>query len=320
VELRPLAVGSASQLDEVTALLSAALPHDHVAVVAAEKLFGGNGRRFGQTLGAFTLGSGELLGVVAQAGRWVKLLAVQPAARRRGIGRMLLAAARRFLDQSGSANAPPAKLRIADHPGNYLSPGIDERYREGQAFLAASGFVAVGSVLNLRAPLHGNPLLAAERIASCQQAVAAHGYTVRRVIAADVAPLLAMVAQQFSPVWADELGRALGPALGGEAAAQTPGLAEGAAVHVALDRQLVPVAFACHDGNNRGLGWFGPMGTVSSHRGRRLGELLLLHCLADVATFSRPEGGVIAWVGPVDFYARSCGARPDRRFIAYEES
>ena len=76
------------------------------------------------------------------------------------------------------------------------------------------------------------------------------------------------------------------------------------------------VAFTAHDGNNRGLGWFGPMGTLPAHRGRGLGEALVLRCLADVRT--RPEGRVIAWVGR-SFYARTCGAVPERRFIVYEE-
>jgi hypothetical protein len=59
------------------------------------------------------------------------------------------------------------------------------------------------------------------------------------------------------------------------------------------------------------------MGTLPAHRGRRLGEVLVLCCLADV--WERVDGGVIAWVGPVDFYARACGAVPDRRFVVYEE-
>ncbi len=75
--------------------------------------------------------------------------------------------------------------------------------------------------------------------------------------------------------------------------------------------------FAAHDGNNRGLGWFGPMGTLDTHRGQGLGEALLLGCLLDVV--DRPDGGVIAWVGPVGFYSRACGAVPDRRFVVFEE-
>ena len=126
-----------------------------------------------------------------------------------------------------------------------------------------------------------------------------------------------MIAQHFSPVWSHEVERALGLELGGPAAAHTPSLFEGASVHVAHDRDGALVAFAAHDGNNRGLGWFGPTGVLPQNRGHGIGELLLLHCLRDVA--ARPEGGVIAWVGPVEYYARACAARPDRRFVVYEE-
>jgi GNAT superfamily N-acetyltransferase len=250
----------------------------------------------------------------------VKLLAVHPAARRHGVGTQLLTAAHDFVAATGEPGKPRPKLRIADHPGNYLSPGVDERATEAQAFLRARGFAPVGQAVNLRAPLDDNPLLDSDRMGSCAQAVAGHGYTIRRATSVDVAPLHDLAAQHFSPVWAYELGRALGPELGGAAAEHTPALVEGAAVHLALDADGRAVAFACHDGNNRGLGWFGPMGTLDSHRGKRLGELLLLRCLEDVAVAKRPEGGVIAWVGPIEFYARICGARPDRRFIAFEES
>jgi GNAT superfamily N-acetyltransferase len=143
------------------------------------------------------------------------------------------------------------------------------------------------------------------------------GYTLRRAEAGDLPALLAMIESQFSPIWAYEVARALGPRLGGEAAAHTPELDEGAAVHLACDGASEIVAFAAHDGNNRGLGWFGPMGTLPAHRGHGLGEALLLACLADVR--ARPEGGVIAWVGPVSFYGRACGAVPDRSFVVYEE-
>ena len=310
--VRPL---TAADLGEAAALLAAALPWDQVAVVAAEKLFGGNGRRSGQSLGVFSR-SAELLGVLAYAGRFIKLLAVRPEAQRRGIGTALLAAARAALAAAAAGGSPP-RLRIGDHPGNYLSPGVDERYAAAHAFFRARGLQEVGRCLNLRAPVRDNPLCSEERLAALRGAAAGAGYTLRRAQAADLPALLALIETKFAPVWAYEVKRALGPELGGEAAAHTPALPEGAAVHLALTAGGEPVAFAAHDGNNRGLGWFGPMGTLPEHRGRGLGEALVLACLADVR--ERPEGGVIAWVGPESFYARTCGAVPDRRFIVYEE-
>jgi GNAT superfamily N-acetyltransferase len=314
VHLRPL---QRTELPEAAALLTAALPWDHGAVVAEEKLFGGNGPRTGQTTGAFTA-AGELVGLLAQAGRFLKLLAVHPDAQRRGIGTALLEAARTTL---ATAVGPPPRLRIGDHAGNYLAPGVDERYVAGHAFFRARGLVEVGRNLNLRAPLVNNPLCSRERCQELQ--AAATGYTLRRATAADVPALLTFVESAFAPLWAYEVARALGPELGGPAAAHTPQLPEGAAVHLALDANSALVAFAAHDGNNRGLGWFGPMGTLPAHRGHGLGEALLIACLADVAAVvdvrDRPDAGVIAWVGPAAFYARASGAAPDRRFVVYQE-
>ncbi len=114
--------------------------------------------------------------------------------------------------------------------------------------------------------------------------------------------MAAFIARTFAPVWAWEAALAAhGPRR---------------ALHAAW-RDGAPVAFAAADGNNRGLGWFGPAGTDSQHRGRGLGEALLIRCLEDVRGL--PEAGVIAWIGPKPFYARACGAVDDRRFKAWEE-
>lgn len=296
---------TASDLPAARALLTAALPHDpHVAVVAEEKLFGGNGARqpLALTLGAFQ--DGALRGVLALAGRWIKLLAVAPEHRQKGVGRALFAAA----SVHRSATQPERRLRYGDHPGNYLGPGLDERDSEGHAFLKALGLREVARVLNLRAPVRDNPLVTPERAAELAGRAAASGYRVARATLGEALTLLAMISARFSPVWAYEVERALG--------VDHP-LPEGPGVHVAYDAEGAPVAFAAHDGNNRGLGWFGPMGTLPAHRGKGLGEALLLPCLLDVR--DRPDGGVIAWVGPVEFYRRACGALADRQFVIYEE-
>lgn len=324
--LRPLT--EKSDLPAAQELLRAALSWDLAGPVVEEKLFAGNGVRSGQALGAFS--DGELVGLLSQAGRWIKILAVHPNARRRGIGTLLLQTAKAHLETQaatlGTAAAASLKLRCGDHPGNYLAPGIDAREVEGAAFLRARGFVEVGRNLNLRAPVLENPCLLPEHLARKQAAVEALGYVVRRAAAMDVPALLAMVTAAFHRVWAYEVARALGLSLGGDAALHTAELPEGATVHLALSAEGEVVAFAAHDGNNRGLGWFGPTGTLPAHRGKGLGEVLLLHCLHDVAVpyaaqpASRPDAGVIAWVGPVEYYARACGAVPDRRFVVYEEA
>jgi predicted N-acetyltransferase YhbS len=263
-------------LDAARALLVAALPYDRIDVVAAEKLFGGDGARSGAVLGAFE--NDALVGVMATAGRWIKLLAVDERHRRRGIATELLKRAE-------------GRLRVMDHPGNYLSPGLDGRYHDARAFFDARDFRELGVVENIRAPLD-RPL----------RAIDVTGYDIGRVESTQRAALLDWVAHEFAPVWAYEVARALdGPRR---------------AVHAAwLDD--VPVAFAAADGNNQGLGWFGPAGTAPAHRGKRLGEALLVRCLEDVRGL--PEAGVIAWIGPKQFYAKTVGAVDDRRFVTLEQ-
>jgi GNAT superfamily N-acetyltransferase len=288
------------QLAAATTLLAQSLPRDGIAIVAEEKLFGGNGTRSGLTVGAFA-DDDSLVGVVASAGRWVKLLAVAEPERRRGIGSALL-------DHVQQAQ-PEAGLRIGDHPGNYLSPGVDGGYADARAFFDARGFREVGMVENIRAPMDTLPPMS--EVA---------GYTLCRVDATNRALVLDWIGRSFAPVWALEAGRALdGPrhalhvALvdGGDGALVDGG--DGALVD---GGDGAPVAFAAADGNNQGLGWFGPAGTQAAHRGKRLGEALLLRCLHDVRGL--PEAGVIAWIGPKEFYRKTVGAVEDRRFIQLE--
>lgn len=278
-------------LAEATALLVAGYRFDRLATVAEEKLFGDDGARRSYRLGAF---EGErLIGVLGGAGRWVKVLAVASDRRRAGIGSALLAAA---------AHEAGAPLRIADHPGNYLSPGVDLRDDVAAAFLQARGFRRVGEVENIRAPIADNPLLSAERLAELRANAAAAGYECRRATVDDLPALSELLRVAFAPVWAFEAERALrGPC---------------AALHVAVHNNSF-VGFAAADGNNRGLGWFGPAGTLPEHRGKKLGETLLVACLRDVAAL--PEAGVIAWIGPKPFYQRAVGAVDDRRFVQWDQ-
>ncbi len=65
------------------------------------------------------------------------------------------------------------------------------------------------------------------------------------------------------------------------------------------------VGFACFDATVRGM--FGPMGVQTDHRGRHIGEALLLACL-HAMTSERYAYAVIGWAGPTDFYAKTVGA------------
>ncbi|HEY0193010.1 MAG TPA: hypothetical protein VGC42_17960, partial [Kofleriaceae bacterium] len=214
----------------------------------------------------------------------------------RGVGSALLARCEALAREAGVA-----KLRTLDQPGNYLAPGIDERNVETIAWLERRGWARAGEPrLNVLIDVRGNPRVSAARAGELAEAARAQGYELRRA-RPDEGALVEAVRAEFGGAWPFELARALG--------APEDGAASG--VHVALADGAY-CAFAAHDGNNRGLGWFGPTGTWPAHRGRRLGEALLMACLADVAEHhARCE---VAWIGPRPFYDKVAGVVEDRRF------
>lgn len=290
-ELRAL---SADDMPRARALLGAACAFDDAAQVAEEKLLGPAPHEGGETapasIGAFR--GDDLVGLTAASQRWIRLLAVHPDARGRGVGSSLLAAAERRI-------AGPL-ARTLDQPGNYLAPGIDERNRDTVAWLERRGYRRLRENTNLLIDVAGNSRVGAARAAELADRAAAAGYEVRRARRSDRAALSAWVASAFSRAWAFEVERALDQ--------ETP------AAHIALTAEQEPAAFAAHDGNNRGLGWFGPAGTLEAHRRRGLGEALLLACLVDVAAAGLTRC-TIAWIGPRAFYERTAGLAGERRFV-----
>jgi len=280
-----------SSLAEATAVLAAACAFDRAAEVADEKLFGDAPGGAPRALGAWR--GDALTGVAAVAGNRLRLLAVTPTMRGQGVGTALLAAC---IESARTAGA--STLRTLDQPGNYLAPGIDERNTEVLAWLERRGWRRHADLRsNVVIDVRGNPRVSEDRAAQLALSAADRGYQLRRA-RADERPLLDAVAAEFAGAWPFELARAL--------AFDPPG------VHVAL-RDGVYCAFAAHDGNNRGLGWFGPTGTWPAHRGRGLGEALLVACLADVAVHHpRCE---VAWIGPRAFYDKVAGIADERRFV-----
>ena len=278
-------------LPAATVLLAGACAFDRAGVVAEEKLFGDGPTGAPQALGAW-LGD-ELAGVAAIAANRVRVLAVMPSRRRQGVGTALIDACAAAAKASGQA-----VLRTLDQPGNYLAPGIDERNTETIGWLERRGWAKTGEPrTNVLIDVRGNPRVTAQRAKALAEAVTDHGYEVRRA-RPDETSLLDAVAAEFGGAWPFELARSL---------AYSP-----AGVHVAL-KDGAYCGFAAHDGNNRGLGWFGPTGTWPAHRGQGLGEVLLVACLVDVAdAHAQCE---VAWIGPRPFYEKVAGIVADRRFV-----
>ncbi len=285
-----------ANLADAERVLAAACAFDPAAAVADEKLFGPGPTSTAQPFGAW---DGEtLVGVAAVAARWVRLVAVLPAARGRGIGSALLDACTAAARAGGHA-----KLGVLDQPGNYLAPGVDGRNVDACAWLERRGFVRAAELRsNVLVDVRTNPRVSTDRLAHAISAAHERGYEIRRASPSDREMVTTAIAGEFGGAWPFEIERALD--------------SEPAAVHLALrDGQLC--AFAAHDGNNRGLGWFGPTGTWPAHRGQGLGEALLLACLVDVAAMHAQCE--IAWLGPRRFYEQVCGIASERRFVTFSK-
>ncbi|MBL8620890.1 MAG: GNAT family N-acetyltransferase [Myxococcales bacterium] len=281
---------TADDLPAARAVLADACRFDRAADVAEEKLFGASPR--GQPLALAARVDGALVGVAAASCDRVRVLAVAPAARGRGVGSALLTAC----EQHVWAGAH-RRVRVLDEPGNYLAPGIDVDNVDTIAWLGRRGYVRRDEHENLVVDLRDNPRVSAARAAELADACAARGYAIRRAQLDELDAISAHVSIGFGGAWPFEIERA---------ATRTP-----CGLFVA-ERDGRVAAFAAHDGNNRGLGWFGPAGTWPEHRGQGLGEALLIACLVDVAAVhARSE---IAWIGPREFYTRALGPLGTRKF------
>lgn len=257
------------------------------AVVAAEKLFE-PGSAEPLAIGARIRGA--LAGVAVIAGPYLRLLAVAPEHRGRGLGSALL------------ERAPGVEIAAAE-PGNYLTPGIAEADAATVGWLERRGFGRCGEATDLWIDVAGNPRVSGERLGAARERIAMAGYRIERV-APGSEGLVAAIARDHGPAWAVEVGRAL---------------REPSGVFAARDRDGAIIGFAARDGNNRGLGGFGPAAVDPAHRGRGLGEALLLSCLLDVAASGHARC-TVGWVGPRAFYQRAAGISGEERFVRMRRS
>jgi GNAT superfamily N-acetyltransferase len=179
------------------------LPYD-LAAVAEEKCFG-RGIAGEPVCRVF----GEMQGVAVTCGRWVRLLVVAPAARRRGIGTILL------------ADADEAEV-IAAEPGNYFTPGLPTTNIEARTFLKNRGFVETRWTWNLDAPL--------AHIVTEEGAI--------RTSHEDAERVLAFVEAEFGRIWRFEAAKAFERAIPVIFHTEENGAVTGFAVHDVNNRGL----------------------------------------------------------------------------------
>ncbi len=285
------------RLADATVLLERACAFDAASSVASEKLFeSGADDLAAEPLGAFE--GKRLVGVACTSDKWLRVLAVDPAARKRGVGEALLSSCEAQIEKHG------AVARTLDQAGNYLSPGIDAQNQPFIDWLSKRGYRQCASAKNLLIALQDNAKISERRMLEMRTRCASAGYEVLRLPSERIDVDAKQVEQSFSKGWAFEVRRA---------ALQNQG------VHIAIEQASGKLAaFAAHDGNNAGLGWFGPTGTMPAHRGRGLGGALLMSCLIDIqrAGLSHCQ---VAWIGPRDFYEKIAGIESERSFIVLQK-
>jgi predicted N-acetyltransferase YhbS len=222
----------------------------------------------------------------------VDLIAVDPAERRRGVGRQLLARVEGALAGLGAGN-----VVLAGNAPYYAWPGIDVRYTPAVCAAMALGFDQDQPAWNMTADLRALVPSDAD-----EKRLAGEGVTVRRAAPADVPALTGFALANWVAGWAGEISHSVGR--------------DGAGCWLASEADGTLLGFAAY-GSSR-PSWFGPMGTTPAARGRGIGSVLLRRCLADQRAAGH-ETAQIGWVGPVPFYSATVGARVERVFFLYRK-
>ena len=224
---------------------------------------------------------------------YIKLMAVDKLFRRKGIARSLYQQL-----ESQFKEEQVDVVRIYDVPMNYFMPGIDPRYTEAVCFALRMGFKRFGDTSNLTVDLDQSDWLTVEE----EKALLSHGIEIKRPAISDRHSVINFVKEEWA-LWTNEIEMAFKD--------------DSPSIHVAYLQGKIK-AFSAHNGNNKGTGWFGPMGTHPDLRGKGIGSILLKRCLRDMKAWGQ-KTSVIPWVGPIDFYAHHANARVDRVFWRYEK-
>ena len=224
---------------------------------------------------------------------YIKLFAVKNQFRRNGIGSELL---RRFEEYLQEENI--STLRVFDAPLNYFMPGVDPRYTPAVCFFERKDFVKKDEAINMDVDLSYTDWDVSEKLESLKK----DEISISRFENTDEKELIEFISKEWK-LWEFELKMAM---------KNVP-----AAIFIARKDNKIK-AFSAWDGNNRGTGWFGPMGTHPDLRGKGVGGVLLYSCLDDMRKKGY-EQSVIPWVGPVSFYSHYAGAKISRVFWRYEK-
>ena len=244
-------------------------------------------------LGAFD--AGRLVAVVSGGIKdeqgLVRLFAVDKAYRRQGLAGRMLAQVEVLLADRGAREI----VALYGSPG-YFMPGLDPRYTAALCLLQRRGYERTNVVINMAVGLNG-PRRFAPLADRAERRVLRRAVYLRRAEPTDRPRLQAWIRRHFPGGWETEvdLTFALHPI----------------PTWIAVRNSAI-AGFAIYD-VDLFLGGFGPTGVDESLRGSGVGGALMLRTLADMQDRGYLECE-IAWVGPVAFYAKVCGARINRSF------
>ncbi len=284
---------------ELASFLNANWAYDQITpAILGEKL---EGDPYWMPEATFTCyNSGKIIGFIQGVMRYIsgkrygyiKLIAVDKAYHRKGIASALYQKLETIY-----INHNVDIVRIYDVPLNYFMPGIDPRYTPALCWAMRRGFKRFGDTANLKVDLNQD-----WDMQEAEQSLLKHNIVVRRAKAEDKQAIQDFIKDEWA-LWVNEVEMAFKD--------NRP------SIHIALLNGKVK-AFSAHNANNKGTGWFGPMGTHPDLRGKGMGAILLKRCLQDMKEMGLSHA-IIPWVGPIDFYAWHVNAQVDRVFWRYEK-
>ena len=253
-------------------------PYDLVKV-ADEKCFGAGVS--GETnVSVF----GDFAGIAVTCGKSLRILAVDRRQRWRGAGSALLR----------DAVSRGARI-VAAEAGNYFTPGVVTTDTPSIDFFTKRGFRETANTYNLDVGVGSGEWGVGVNREPFLPPPTPNSQLPIRVSAESRDRVLTFIEREFGRIWRFEASNA-GDNL----------------FYVEVDGNIA--GFAAHDANNRGLGFFGPTGVASAHRGRGLGAALLRASLADLHRLGY-ERAIIPWTDALDFYRKACGATVAARFV-----
>ena len=291
-----------SDLPSVTKLLNDSMEYDRIFFdeLVNEKIFGDE--RYDSQSTFVEEQNRKIIGFIdgvyekreKRSQGWIKLFAVHPEHRKKGIGSNLIKKVEDYFKKLGIEY-----VTIMDSAPNYYMPGLDFRYTEGSCFLLKNGYEKIGENINLIADITPDQF----NVDSDIKRLSKEGVIIKRADNSDREAVVKFLGQAF-PSWLGEVN---------ETFKNNP-----ISLYISIIDDKV-VGFSAYDGNNRGIGWFGPMGVLPVTRGKGIGAILCKLCLKDIALQGHKQS-IIPWVGPVRFYSKVCNSRIDRLFWTYRKN